>query len=198
MMTTLAALLFAATLQVAGPPQLFAPGVISTAALGEAGGTFSPDGRELYFTVRTPTTTSRPVLMICFSRLIKGRWTTPEMASFSGMSYDSSPSFSPDGTKLFFVSTRSAEGKVGNDSDIWVVDREGDHWSAPRNVGAPVNTAANEQSASVAADGTLYFSSDREGGKGSFDLYRARFHDGKYEAPETLGEAINSDAAEWT
>ena len=54
--------------------------------------------------------------------------------------------------------------------DIWVVDKNAGGWSAPRNLGAPVNTDRNESSPSVAADGTLYFGSDRDGGAGSIDI----------------------------
>src|SRR2546422_2589887 len=48
-------------------------------------------------------------------------------------------------------------------------------WSAPANVGAPINTPANEQGPALSKDGlTLYFGSDRAGGSGSFDLYISR------------------------
>ncbi len=48
-------------------------------------------------------------------------------------------------------------------------------WSAPVNLGATINTAANEQGPSLSKDGlTLYIGSDRTGGSGSFDLWIAR------------------------
>ena len=171
---------------------LFAPNVISTAALGEAGGAFTPDGHEFYFSARTPTTTSRPITAILVSHRVKGRWQRPEVASFSGIDSDTSPAISPDGKRLIFASTRTRR-----DFDLWIVEREGDHWSAPRSLGEPVDTNADELMPSLAADGTLYFASNREGGKGSFDLYRARFADGKYATPENLGE-VNSEATELT
>jgi Tol biopolymer transport system component len=181
-------------------PRLLAPGVISTAPLAEMGGTFSPDGAELYFTVRTPTTTTPPLSVICFSRLVNGRWTRPEVAPFSGRDFDSAPAFSPDGSRLFFSSYRPASRGAASrgDSDIWEVARDGDHWGSPRNLGEPVNTTSNDTTPSVAADGTLYFASDRPGGKGSFDLYRARPEGGGYAKPENLGDAVNTEAAELT
>lgn len=49
----------------------------------------------------------------------------------------------------------------------------------------------------LAADGTLYFGSDREGGKGGTDLWRSRLVDGKYTQPENLGDAVNSPGEEY-
>ena len=38
----------------------------------------------------------------------------------------------------------------------------------------PVNSPGSEWYPTVAADGTIYFGSDREGGKGGTDIYRSR------------------------
>jgi hypothetical protein len=50
----------------------------------------------------------------------------------------------------------------------------------------------DEWSPSVAANGDLYFGSDRPGGSGGLDLYVARWVNGAYQAPENLGPRINS------
>src|SRR5262249_10291648 len=55
----------------------------------------------------------------------------------------------------------------------------------------------NEWFPTLAADGTLYFGSDREGGKGATDLYRSKVVDGKFAAPENLGDAINTRFQEY-
>ena len=62
----------------------------------------------------------------------------------------------------------------------------------PRHLGAPINSPGAEWFPTLAADGTLYFGSDREGGNGGTDLWRSRLVDGKYAQPENLGDAINS------
>ncbi len=72
-------------------------------------------------------------------------------------------------------------------------------WSAPANVGAPINTPANEQGPALSKDGlTLYFGSDRAGGSGSFDLYISRRDclDCPWQAPVNLGPIVNTAASE--
>jgi len=217
------ALLGASTVRLAGPKtkrsaegpspsyraELIAPGVLSTPA-DEYGAAFSPDGRTVCFTRRSPTTTTRPFLVLLVSHLRAGRWSEPEVPPFSGLTNDFAPSFSPDGRRLFFTSDRPAPGRthaapgtigaVGAadgfpDFDLWVVERQGEGWGEPRNLGAPINTEALEQHASQAADGTLYFSSSRAGGKGSLDLYRARWRGDRWAEPENLAE-INTPGYE--
>lgn len=170
-------------------PSLFAEGIISTGDM-ELNAAFTPDGKTLYFTKRTP----RPLLwIIVVSRFRGGKWSAPEVAEFSGQYSDFDPIVSPDGKRLYFCSNRPVEGQPRQDFDIWVVEKTATGaWSAPRRLDAPINTKAQEFYPSVTADGTLYFSSTREGGKGRGDIWRARLVDGKYSEPENLGEAINS------
>jgi len=176
--------------------EIFGEGVISTPAL-ESGGAFTPDGKEVYFTVRNPTTTTRPVAAICVSRFRGGKWGKPEVAPFSGRDFDYAPAISPDGKWLVFTSIRPVGGTAArNDTDLWIVEREGRGWGEPRNLGAPIDTTSEEQSASISGNGDIYFSSDRAGGKGSLDLYRAvRSADG-WKKVEPVGDAVNTEATE--
>lgn len=87
-------------------PQLFAPGVVSTEFM-ETSAAFTPDGKTVYFT-RADFQFSDNTIME--SHFKGGKWTKPEVASFSGVWRDSEPHVSPDGTKLFFVSNRPATG----------------------------------------------------------------------------------------
>ena len=57
-------------------------------------------------------------------------------------------------------------------------------------------STAQEYGVSVAANGTLYFASNRDGGTRSFDIYRANFKDGDYETPVNLGDVINTNGPE--
>jgi Tol biopolymer transport system component len=169
-------------------PELFAQGTISTTD-DEYGIAFTPDGRTAYFTKRSPTTNTTARSMICVTHLIDGHWSEPEVAPFSGVYNDFGIAIAPDGKRIVFSSDRpntpAADTKALN-IDLWAIDRERDGWSEPGNLGTPVNTPAAEAYPSLAADGTLYFSSGRPGGKGSADLYRSRLVDGRYADPENL------------
>ena len=77
-----------------------------------------------------------------------------------------------------------------------MVEKTQTGWSEPANLGLPVNTPSQEFYPSVSANGTLYFSSNRDGGKGSGDIYHTQFVNGKYSTPENLGDSINTKTFE--
>jgi len=78
------------------------------------------------------------------------------------------PTFSNDGTRMYFASDRP--GGFGQ-MDIWFCDWIDGNWSEPRNMGPFVNTTGNEVFTRYFED-RLYFSSDRNDmGYGGLDLY---------------------------
>jgi Tol biopolymer transport system component len=174
-------------------PTLFAPDVISTGDY-ESHAAFTPDGATVYFLKDSP---AFHFWTIFESHFAGSTWSAPKLAAFSGQYRDADPFVSADGKRLFFISDRPVPGKAHRDLDIWVMQRDGDGWGAPRNLGAPVDSDAQEWHPSEAADGTLYFGSSRPGGKGLTDLYRARRVGDGYAEPENLGDAVNSAADEY-
>ena len=167
---------------------VFGGGIISTGSF-DSHPAFTPDGKTLYFLRSTPNFN---LWTIVFSHFERGRWNTPQVASFSGQYSDADPFISADGSRLYFISNRPVPGKAKPDLDIWMVEKAGTSWSEPKNVGASVNSAGNEWYPTIAANGTIYFGSDREGGKGRTDIYRCRLVDGKYTEAENLGDSINT------
>ena len=174
-------------------PVVFGDGVISTGDF-ESHPAFTPDGLTLYFIKSTP---AFGFWTIVVSRFVDGRWTTPEVAPFSGRYSDADPFITADGKKFYFISNRPAPGKTTRDLDIWVMDKTENGWSEPRNLGKPVNSDANEWYPTLANDGTLYFGSGRGGGRGATDIYRAPSVNGNYGEPENLGSAINTEFDEY-
>src|SRR5262249_55643429 len=89
-------------------PRLFAEGVISTED-DEINGSFSPDGSEYFFAKVNLSTTFPRLGILCMSRFRNGHWSEPEVLPFSGgQQLDFLPPLSPDGTTLFFSSSRPA------------------------------------------------------------------------------------------
>jgi Tol biopolymer transport system component len=184
MITTLLLLLQAAT-----GAELVAPGVINTAA-DEYGPTLTADGRTMYFTRRVDRAGRENIVM---SRLGPNGWSVPEIVTFSGQGEDKEPYLAPDG-RLYFASRRAYPGKApaeGEEAyDLFVVEWTGADWGEPRPL-TGANSATHDNYPAVAANGSLYFASQRPGGAGGNDLWRAARVDGSYHAATNL-TSLNS------
>jgi hypothetical protein len=169
--------------------KLFAEGIISTGK--EFTVTFSPDGNDVYF---TRADKEKKINHVMHSRKKDGAWQTAERVSFSSEDWsDLDPALSPDGNKMYFISTRPAPGKdpKRKDMDIWVSTRSGSDWGAPEHIAA-VNSANKEGSPSVDREGTMYFFSDRQSEVNNNAIYVSRFSNGKYSPPERMDAAVNA------
>jgi Tol biopolymer transport system component len=176
-------------------PTIFGNGIISTGDF-DSHPAFTPDGRTLYFLRSSPTFNFWTIVVSHFEN---NKWSEPEVIPISGQYRDADPFITSDGKRLYFISDRpkDAASKEPRSLDIWFIEKAGNGWGSPQNVGAPVNTGGNEWYPTIAQDGTMYFGSDRPGGKGRTDIYRARFVDGKYTEPENLGDAVNTQYEEF-
>ncbi|MBK9534728.1 MAG: OmpA family protein [Flavobacteriales bacterium] len=66
-------------------------------------------------------------------------------------------------------------------------------WGTPEDLGPTVNTEFDEDGIFVHPDGrTIYFSSKGHNSIGGFDIFRSRFENNAWSAPENLGWPINS------
>ena len=103
--------------------------------------------------------------------------------------------FSADGAMM--VLTRWSKDfektePVETGADLYLSTWNGRVWSRPAPM-THLNTDGNERGAAFSRDGKyLYFSSDREGGAGGYDIYVSRFDGSTWTAVERLGDAINS------
>lgn len=175
-------------------PHVFGAGTVSTGEY-ESHPAFTPDGRTLYFVRSTPEFTHWTIYVTHF---VEGHLSSPSVAPFSGTYRDADPFITSDGRQLYFISDRPTDSQTRQDMDIWVMDRtENGDWGAPRNLGAPVNSPGYEWFPIVTSSGAIYFGSDRPGGFGNTDLYRARWGEAGFSAPENLGPHVNSEAEEY-
>ncbi len=98
--------------------------------------------------------------------------------------------FSIDGRKMAIVLEQE------NGADIFVSNWDGLAWSSPEPL-AKINTKFNERGPSFSLSGNkLFFSSDRDGGLGGYDIYVTTFDGEKWGSPESLGSTLNSSANE--
>lgn len=101
---------------------------------------------------------------------------------------------SPDGTLLVWGSTDRPGGPGG--WNIWMSRRTGTSWSAA--IAAPFNSDANDFDPAFSADGRwLYFFSNRPGGLGGDDIYRAAVTAEGFGPAQHLGAEINTPGDEW-
>lgn len=173
-------------------PEIFAPGIISN-GLANRDVTISPDGKQMFFGVHTTDFSFASILV---SKQIKGQWTKPEVVEFATdpRYFYLEPALSFDGQKMFFLSNMPKDSTDNPaDEDIWAVDRVGEGWGKPYNLGAPINTEGREFYPSTTKDGTLYFTRAEKGQRVHF-IYRSRLVDGKYSTPEKLPEQVNCGA----
>ncbi|MEN7551403.1 OmpA family protein [Rapidithrix thailandica] len=87
---------------------------------------------------------------------------------------EDAPYIHPNGKTLFF-SSNGHNGMGGFDIYFTELhDLDNNIWTAPQNIGYPINSADDDIYYTVSADGSRgYFSSQREDSYGSFDLYMA-------------------------
>ena len=157
----------------------------------------SPSGNEILFTAQSVMGNLSVIISV---KKIDGKWTVPIIASFSGKYFDLEPCFSPDGLKLYFVSTRPLDNSLKpKDFDIWFVERDNmkSSWSVPKNLGAPINTHHGEFYPSIAQNGNIYFTRDDKSKNRKDDIYVSVLEKGQYQEPIALPDSINSDSYEY-
>jgi WD40-like Beta Propeller Repeat len=156
---------------------------------------FDPLAGDFYFVRSSPEFTGWRIFV---SRCTPKGWSEPESPAFVGDGVEADPCFSPNGLSLYFISTRSEDNVKQEELDIWKVDRnDAGHWGAPVRLPEPVNSSGAEWFPRPVADGWLYFGSDRPGGIGLTDIWRARADTSGTWTVENLGEAVNTPGDEY-
>ena len=161
----------------------------------ESHAAFDPRSGDLYFVRSSPAFQGWRILV---SRCTSTGWSEPTSPAFAGDGVEADPYFTADGRSLYFISTRSLNGVKGKDLEIWRVDRGTDGtWSAPVHLPEPVNSKGAEWFPRPGRDGWLYFGSNRPGGLGGNDIWRARQDKAGRWTVENLGPAVNTAGDEY-
>lgn len=153
-----------------GSATLWTPAAISGPGY-ESSPTFAPDGQTMVYLAADKDFRNYRLMQ---SRCEKGAWGKPVPPSFAMPLpvIEADPFITPDGQRLYYISSRHAPAK--EDFDIWYVERTIDGgWGEPQRLPAPVNSPAAELLPRTDADGRLYFGSSRAGSAGGGDIYVA-------------------------
>lgn len=174
----------------------------------------SADGTELCIFGNYPSNFLNGNLYV--TRLTKDGWTTPTAfpSPINSDNWDGDGFFTPDGKAFIFTSDRSGgvppfvpkdtkyNGSNWGNTDIYVCEKNEYGWSAPINLGSPINTPFAERKPFLHPDGkTLYYSSEGNSGLGRLDVYKTtRLSETSWtdwSEPENLGKNINTGNDDW-
>ena len=174
-------------------PELFAPSIVNTDDI-EINTVFISSFTELFFTRIIDGS-----FIIHHSELIDGNWTAPQpIQMYSDQDANSvaiDPSITQDGNTMYFLGINPEDRSNNSYPDIYRSQKIDGQWQIASKVEYPISTEKYAESYPVVvADGSLYFESDRPGGFGKRDIYRAQYlGDGKFDTPVNIGSEVNSE-----
>ena len=104
-------------------------------------------------------------------------------------------SLTADGKTLWFTACNRRDGQ--GMCDLYFSTWKDGKWSRPINAGSPINSVYSEKHPAISADGrTLYFTSNRPGGRGSYDIWVAMRGGEGWSEPVNLGDSVNTSGLE--
>ena len=129
---------------------------------------------------------------IFISKKVDGQWSKAKNIgeSINNLYFDSNLALSADGKQLYFYK----DGDNG-DGNIFLSElQKDDTWSEPEPLSNNINSSYTENSLSISPDGnTLYFTSDRPGSYGGYDIYRCeKDRRGEWGKVTNLGQVVNT------
>ncbi|MDV2988863.1 MAG: hypothetical protein P3T54_01700 [Dehalogenimonas sp.] len=128
-------------------PQIFAPGIVSDPNQFEWSGSFSPDGKEYYFSRQYGDAPSK----ILFTKLIDGKWTTPEPLMATAAYGAGEVHLTFDNKRLYFMWQHPYPPVQTGLPPYYFVERVPNRWSEPKYAGQGMFLSSSH-------DGTIYTS----------------------------------------
>ena len=174
-------------------PQLFAPSIVNTESI-ELNGVFNSSFTEFFF-----TRIINGSFVIHHSELVNGNWSSPKpiymYSNKDVISTSVDMTITQDGNTMYFLGRCPANEAGHTSTDIYKSEKVEGKWQMAKRVDEPISTDEYTESyPTVVADGSLYFISDRPGGVGKRDIFRAQYLGaGKFDTPVSIGPVVNSE-----
>jgi len=159
----------------------------------------TPDGKSVIMILGNKYVKDgkKSVAGVSISSNVGGKWTKPVSLNITNdyNYHEKANYFLTNNRKTLILSVQRDDTR--GDRDLYVTFMQDDSvWTEPLNLGATINTAAEESAPFLAIDDkTLYFSSKGFSGFGGSDIYVSKRLDDtwtNWRAPENMGKAINS------
>jgi hypothetical protein len=167
-----------------------------TALSFSKGSTLSPDGKSMYITSSRGGTLGGFDILV--SQITGTAFSDPQSigAPINSTTNEGSPTFSPDGTIMYFMRCNKMNFAGADECKIMTSRMRNGQWEMPAELPSTIN-AGNSQMPRMLADGqTLLFSSNKHTpSKGGMDLYMTRLNDNQWSAPVNL-DFVNTSADE--
>lgn len=150
----------------------------------------SGDGTTLAYTTRTSSGNK----IFIAKKGDDGLWEKPvDITRNLGSKNLTTSYLSYEGTELYLIDNNP------RNSEIVVSFLQKRKWSSPVKVAKPINSKFNETHVCVTRDGnTVYFTSDRKGGQGGYDIWVSTINNGRWSDPINLGPNVNTPFDEAT
>lgn len=166
-------------------PRLFAPEIISTKELNERDLSFSPNGKQIYFSRSNTAEPDDYNYDVYYLEYSNNEWSKPKKAWFSTKYGELETFFTPDGESVFFNSNRPCEGeKEQGDWETWVINKQDGTWSSPKQLFAPFNRICY---ANFTQNGKMYYTKEDIPA-----LFWTDYKNGNFGKPMKLDAALNS------
>ena len=164
-------------------PKIFAPQIVSLADRKEEVITFSPDLKEIYYSIEFYPEPKPSFIM--YMKYENGQWSDPDTVDFSIGRRTSEPFMGLGGTRLYYFA--SAVNNQKGILDICYSDRTEKGWSDPISLSSPPNFLNPKFTLHpcILSDTSIYFSSY------SGEICKSRYKNGSYEEIEILPSPIN-------
>lgn len=151
------------------------PFQISSEKNSERYASYDPDGFKLYFSRDNEgRTNGTEVMYSAVQNKMKQDFQLAAMVGSVNSRFNDGPIYIHVSGDIMYIASQGHESMGGY--DIFISEKQQGLWSTPKNLGYPINTPYDDFFFASTANGKFaYIASNRDGGKGGFDIYRVTF-----------------------